>query len=99
MLGILITPALRSSYRLKSRLGDWSNVTLLAGGGTLMMFFGMLLASISTRLWHLIVLQGITVGIGASLLAYPVQTIAPEYFDKHQALAMGLVTAGRSISS
>lgn len=49
MLGITMTPVLRSSYRMGSRFGEWSNVSLLAGGGTLMMFFGMLLASISTQ--------------------------------------------------
>jgi hypothetical protein len=47
------------------------------------------------QLWHLIVLQGIMVGVGAGLLAYPVQTIAPEYFESHQAFCMGLVTAGK----
>ncbi|KAI1857745.1 uncharacterized protein JN550_013081 [Neoarthrinium moseri] len=62
--------------------------------GVLVMSAGFTLASFSSSIWQLLLTQGFLVGIGMSLLYFPLLAPAPEYFTNHRATAMGFILAG-----
>jgi MFS family permease len=45
-------------------------------------------------MWHLFLTQAILVGIGSSMLYYPVISLTPVFFDRHRGFAMGITMAG-----
>lgn len=61
--------------------------------GVLMVAAGFTLASFSSSIWQLLLTQGFLVGLGMSLLYFPLLAPAPEYFTKHRATAMGVVSS------
>ena len=60
--------------------------------GVLMVSAGFILASFSRSIWQLLLTQGFLVGLGMSLLYFPLLAPAPEYFTNHRATAMGFVS-------
>lgn len=60
--------------------------------GVLMVCAGFTLASFSSSIWELLFTQGFLVGLGMSLLYFPLLAPAPEYFTNHRATAMGFVS-------
>ncbi|KAF8481821.1 MFS general substrate transporter [Russula ochroleuca] len=62
--------------------------------GAALMSLGFILASLATRLWQLFLTQAILVGIGSSMLYYPVISLTPVFFDRHRGFAMGIAMAG-----
>ena len=82
--------ASRSRWRRKVlRLLSPRTITV---SGVLMMAAGFLLASFARSIWHLLLTQGFLVGLGMSLLYFPLLAPAPEYFTTHRATAMGFVS-------
>ena len=75
--------------RRGSRLLTPRTITIL---GVLMMSAGFALASLSTSIWHLLLTQGLLLGLGMSLLYFPLLAPAPEFFTTHRATAMGFVS-------
>ncbi|KAK7043104.1 hypothetical protein VNI00_008458 [Paramarasmius palmivorus] len=73
------------------------NIKLVALLGAFVMSLGLVLASFSTRLWHLFLTQAIIYGLGASMYYFPILAITPMYFDRHRGFAMGIVLAGSSV--
>ncbi|KAL0579926.1 hypothetical protein V5O48_002097 [Marasmius crinis-equi] len=73
------------------------NVKLVSLAGAFIMSLGLVLASFSTRLWHLFLTQAILYGIGASMFYFPLIAITPTYFDNHRGFAMGFILAGSGI--
>jgi MFS family permease len=69
----------------------------LGVAGVLGMSAGFGLASLSTRVWHLLLTQGLLFGLGSSLLYYPILSAAPEYFTAHRGSAMGFILSGSGI--
>ena len=67
--------------------------------GVALMALGFLLASFSTRVWHLLLTQGLLYGIGSSMLYFPLLGPAPEYFSRHRATALGLILSGGGVGS
>ncbi|KAH9908457.1 major facilitator superfamily domain-containing protein [Xylariomycetidae sp. FL2044] len=65
--------------------------------GVLLMSVGFALASFSRSVWQLLLTQGFLVGLGMSLLYFPLLAPAPEYFTNHRATAMGFILAGGGI--
>ncbi|KAJ5483894.1 MFS-type transporter dbaD [Penicillium diatomitis] len=59
--------------------------------------FGFMMTSISTQYWHLILAQGLCVGVGAGCLFVPSVAILPQYFRAKRGLANGLAASGSSI--
>ncbi|KAI1272299.1 major facilitator superfamily domain-containing protein [Xylaria sp. FL0933] len=84
-------PSTRSWRRRSLRLLTPRSITIL---GVLMMSTGFGLASLSASLWHLLLTQGFLVGLGMSLLYFPLLAPAPEFFTTHRATAMGFILAG-----
>jgi MFS family permease len=65
--------------------------------GILFEVVGMLLTSFSREFWHLILAQGICVGIGCGTLAFTSAAVIPFYFTKRRMLAAGTVSTGSSV--
>jgi len=70
------------------------NLSLMCLAGSAIMSLGLILSSLATKLWHLFISQAILVGIGSSMLYYPVTSLTPVYFDRHRGFAMGIAMAG-----
>jgi hypothetical protein len=88
------TPATRLWRRKVLRLLTPRTITI---SGVLMMVAGSTLASFSRSIWQLLFTQGFLVGLGMSLLYFPLLAPAPEYFTNHRATAMGFVSDRLSI--
>lgn len=67
--------------------------------GVALMGAGFLLASWATRVWHLLLTQGLLYGLGSSLLYFPLLGPAPEYFERHRGTALGLMLSGGGLGS
>ncbi|KAI1098421.1 major facilitator superfamily domain-containing protein [Jackrogersella minutella] len=85
------TPSTRLWRRRVLRLLTPRTITI---SGVLLMSLGFALASLSTTIWQLLLTQGFLVGLGMSLLYFPLLAPAPEYFTSHRATAMGFILAG-----
>ena len=53
--------------------------------------------SCDTQVWQLILLQGVGVGIGGSILYIPVIRLVPEWFQERRGLAGGIIFAGTGV--
>jgi MFS family permease len=84
------TPSTRLWRRRVLRLLTPRTITV---SGVMIMSAGFTLASFSTSIWQLLLTQGFLVGLGMSLLYFPLLAPAPEYFTNHRATAMGFVSA------
>jgi MFS family permease len=65
--------------------------------GSLLVWFGMLMTSFSTKYYQIMLSQGICVGIGTGCLFVPSVALLPQYFKNRRALANGLAASGSSI--
>ena len=69
---------------------------LIMGGGFFVVF-GLMMTSLSTTYWQLILAQGICIGIGTGAMFIVAVAIIPEWFRKHRAIATGLCATGSSL--
>ncbi|KAI8631700.1 MFS general substrate transporter [Xylariaceae sp. FL1651] len=60
---------------------------------------GIFLTSISTQYWHVLLTQGILVGIGNGLLFCPTISLVGTYFSRWKSFAMGVAAAGSATGS
>ncbi|KAF2663514.1 MFS general substrate transporter [Microthyrium microscopicum] len=97
ILGIFMTPILDNTTSTKWFFGERSGVTWLMAGGSILLGLGYFLSAFVRNLWQLILTQGLMAGVGGALLFYPVQTISPEYFKSHRALAFGIQASGSGL--
>ncbi|KAI8071369.1 major facilitator superfamily domain-containing protein [Gongronella butleri] len=56
--------------------------------------FAMMMASISTQIWQLMLTQGLLAGFGASLVWFPCISAPQQYFSKRRGLAVGIAISG-----
>ena len=66
--------------------------TLFAG--SVLHVFGIFMASLATKYWHLFLTQGLIVGIGNGLLFCPSISLLSTYFLKKRALAIAIAACG-----
>lgn len=59
--------------------------------GWLVCIVALLSSSFATKLWHLIVTQGLLYGIGIVIIYYPMLSMLNEWFVKRRGLAYGLM--------
>ncbi|MCJ1354141.1 MAG: hypothetical protein MMC33_004128 [Icmadophila ericetorum] len=76
-----------------------SSTRYITMGGVLLMSLGFGLASLATRVWHLLLTQGLLYGLGSSMLYFPILSVAPEYFDTHRGSALGFILSGAGIGA
>lgn len=64
--------------------------------GSFFVTFGLMMTSLCTKYWQLILAQAVTSGLGTGLLYIPALAIIPQYFYHKKALALGVVVSGSS---
>ncbi|RFU27978.1 hypothetical protein B7463_g8361, partial [Scytalidium lignicola] len=75
----------------------WSKIyspEIVISTGGVVFGIGFILASFSQRLWQFALTQGVIAGIGTSMSYVPMTAVAPTWFMKRRALAMGVIMAG-----
>ncbi|KIW79302.1 hypothetical protein Z517_05914 [Fonsecaea pedrosoi CBS 271.37] len=65
--------------------------------GCVMFAGGFVAASFATEYWHLILTQGILVGLGTGFSWLPATPILPQWFNRNRSLAQGIAAAGSGI--
>ncbi|ODV78887.1 MFS general substrate transporter [Suhomyces tanzawaensis NRRL Y-17324] len=77
----------------KSLMSHFRPRTIMVAGAVLMSL-GLALAGSCTHLYQFILTQGVLFGVGASLVYLPPVVCAPIYFNRHRAIAMGVLFSG-----
>jgi MFS family permease len=65
--------------------------------GSVTEVFGLMMTSLSTKYYQLILAQGICASVGASFIFYPAISTVPTWFFKKRGAAFGIVAAGSSL--
>ena len=65
--------------------------------GSFLTVFGIMMTSICTNYWQVLLAQGICTGLGAGCLFVPSLAVVATYFTKKRAIATGLAVGGSSI--
>ncbi|KAF1809066.1 MFS general substrate transporter [Eremomyces bilateralis CBS 781.70] len=65
--------------------------------GSFLTVFGMMMLSLSTLYWQVLLSQALCVGLGMGCLFVPSVAILSTYFNKNLGIAMGLGTSGGSL--
>lgn len=65
--------------------------------GSFSAVFGMMMTSISTKYWQIIICQGLIVGFGAGCMVLPAVAVMPQYFTTRRAFATGIAATGSSM--
>ena len=73
--------------------GFFGSLLVLAGVGVVL---GLMLLSLATQYYQIMLAQGILVGICLGLLYIPSVALIPLYFKSYRSLALGMATAGGS---
>lgn len=76
---------------------DRGNVRILVFVGAGCVVFGLMMTSLAHEYWHLILAQGIVVGLGGGCTFLTATSILPTYFAKKRSLVMGLAASGSSM--
>lgn len=79
------------------RLFDAYGPTLLLAAGTVILTFSLMMTSLATKYYELILAQGIVFGIGFGLLFFPSMSATATHFTKNRATALGVAVAGSSV--
>lgn len=67
--------------------------------GALLEVGGFMLTSISTKYWHVILAQGVCIGLGMCCISIPSIAIVPMYFRTRRATAMATATVGSGLGA
>ncbi|KAI2622310.1 putative MFS monocarboxylate transporter [Hypoxylon sp. NC1633] len=78
-------------------LYDAGHLRFLLWSGLVLVPFGLMMTSLCTEYWQVMLAQALCVGVGTGCLYIPSVAIIPQYFYKRKALAMGIVTSGSSL--
>lgn len=78
-------------------LYDYGYLRALVWTGSFLVVFGMMMTSLSTEYWQLLLSQGLVVGLGTGMLFIPSIIVPPSYFEKGKALAMGIGAPGGAL--
>lgn len=66
--------------------------------GLFVITFALIISSFSTRVWHLIVTQGVLYALGGSMLYMPTIVFLDEWFIARKGFAFGVMWAGTGVS-
>ncbi|VDC05949.1 unnamed protein product [Peniophora sp. CBMAI 1063] len=76
---------------------DMGYLNSLIAAGTALVVLGMMMTSISTRYYEVILAQGVCIGLGSGCLFIPAIAVVSAYFKKRRALAIGIAVSGSSL--
>ncbi|PCH44516.1 MFS general substrate transporter [Wolfiporia cocos MD-104 SS10] len=57
----------------------------------------LLLASFASKVWQLVMLQGVGFGIGGGLMYFPIVALLPQWFSQRRGLATGIIFSGSGL--
>ncbi|KAL2423694.1 putative transporter MCH2 [Exophiala dermatitidis] len=87
---LLCAPIVNVSIRLfGTKFPMYCGCFLFAGG--------FIAASFATKFWHLILTQGILVGLGVGCCWLPATPLLPSWFNRNRSLAQGIAAAGSGV--
>lgn len=66
--------------------------------GLALVSLGMFLTSLATKYWHLVLAQGVCVGLGMGLAFLPSTAVLAQYFSRRRALAIGVASTGSPLA-
>ena len=65
--------------------------------GCFLSVFGMMMTSLCSHYWQVMLAQGLTIGLGSGCLFVPSVSIIPTYFSTKKALAQGIAASGSAV--
>ncbi|KAI0671132.1 MFS general substrate transporter [Trametes maxima] len=86
---VLFLSFLFGRYPEFMRVGMWAGLALY--------FTSLFCSSFVSKIWQLILLQGVGVGIGGGFVYMPVIKLLPEWFSERRGLAGGIIFAGTGV--
>ncbi|KAK5114232.1 hypothetical protein LTR85_010297 [Meristemomyces frigidus] len=78
-------------------LFDRGHARALVWAGAFLVVFGLMMTSLCTTYWQLMLAQGLCMGIGAGGLFITSVAIIPSYFSTKRAFAIGIAASGSSL--
>ncbi|KAH6614359.1 major facilitator superfamily domain-containing protein [Chaetomium sp. MPI-SDFR-AT-0129] len=78
-------------------LFDLGYFNLLLWTGSFLVVFGMMMTSLCTQYWQVMLAQGLVVGLGFGCLFVPSVAIVSTYFTSKKSFATGVAAAGSSL--
>ena len=69
----------------------------LVGTGSFLVVFGLMMTSLCTEYWQVMLAQAICTGLGCGCIFVPCVAIIPQYFSTRKALALGVAASGSSL--
>lgn len=82
---------------LSGPIFDMGYLKSLICGGSLMLLFGLIMTSLATEYYQILLAHGICVGLGGGFLFIPSVAILATYFQKRRSFAIGLAATGSSL--
>lgn len=82
---------------LAGPLYDRGHLMPLICTGSFLIVLGMMMTSLCSEYWQVVIAQGLVIGAGNGCLFIPSTAIIPPYFPKKGALAMGIALTGGNI--
>ncbi|KAJ3539296.1 hypothetical protein NM208_g5549 [Fusarium decemcellulare] len=79
------------------RLYDLYGPRYLVLAGSFLQVFGLMMTSLSTKYYQILLAQGICTSIGMSAIYVPATALIAGWFDKKRGLAYGIATSGSSL--
>jgi len=79
---------------LSGPLYDAGYLNTLNRLGNLLVVFGLMMTSLCTEYWQVMLAQGAVTGVGTGLLFVPATALLPQYFAKRRNLAATIAAAG-----
>ena len=83
------------SWVLANRPPRWKRMAAYAG--LLLSSAGLIISAWSTEVWHLIVTQGILVGLGSALMYSPTTLVIDEWFARRKSFAYSIMLATKNV--
>lgn len=78
-------------------LFDRGHAKAIVYAGSFMVTFGLMMASLGTQYYQLLLAQGFCIGIGAGCIFIVSVAIIPQYFSTKRAFAIGIAASGSSL--
>ncbi|EIW74274.1 MFS general substrate transporter [Coniophora puteana RWD-64-598 SS2] len=75
-------------------MGYFRSLTI---SGSILMVLGVMMTSIATEYWQIILAQGVAFGLGSGMLFTPAIAVVATYFKKRRSFAVGISASGSSI--
>lgn len=80
-------------------LFDLGYYRYLLTAGCVLSVLGIMMTSIATEYWQIMLAQGVCLGIGSGCIFLPCVAIISTYFSKRRALALGISSSGSSLGA